>query len=45
MMQARNYTHTGDVILPHTEARQYDVATFRDLNYSARRAELRALRL
>ena len=45
MTQANHYTHTGDGILPHTEARQYDVAAFRDVNYTAYRAELRELRL
>ena len=45
MTQANHYTHTGDGILPHTEARQYDVAAFRDVNYAAYRAELRELRL
>ena len=45
MTQANHYTHTRNGILPHTEARQYDVAAFRDVNYSAYRAELRELRL
>ncbi len=40
-----HYTHTSDGILPHTEAQQYDVAAFRDVDYSAYRAELRELRL
>ena len=44
-MTEANQAHTGDVTLPYTDARQYDVATFRDLNYGARRAELRELRL
>ena len=45
MTQANHYTHTSDGILPHTEARQYDVAAFRDVNYRLYRAELRELRL
>ena len=45
MTQANHYTHTSDGILPHTEARQYDVRAFRDVNYAAYRAELRELRL
>ncbi|MYE54973.1 MAG: polyphosphate kinase [Chloroflexi bacterium] len=45
MTQANHYTHTSDGILPHTEARRYDVAAFRDVNYAAYRAELRELRL
>ena len=45
MTQANHYTHTSDGILPHTEARQHDVAAFRDVNYAAYRAELRELRL
>ena len=45
MTQANHYTHISDGILPHTEARQYDVAAFRDVNYRLYRAELRELRL
>ena len=47
IIQANHYTHTdGDAgILPRTKARRHDVAAFRDVNYSAYRAELRELRL
>ena len=45
MTQANHYRHADEGILPHTEARRYDVAAFRDVNYSAYRAELRELRL
>ena len=45
MTHSHHYTHTEGGILPHTKARRYDVAAFRDVNYSAYRAELRELRL
>lgn len=45
MTQANHYSHNKDAILPQTEAQQYDVAAFRDVNYTAYRAELRELRL
>ena len=45
MTQGNHYRHADEGILPHTEARQYDVAAFRDVDYSAYRAELRELRL
>jgi len=45
MTQAHHYTDTQNGILPHSEARKYNVAAFRDVNYAADRAELRELRL
>ena len=40
MTQANHYTHSGDGILPHTEARWCDVAAFQDVNYGASYAEM-----